>query len=825
MIGALLLGDAGDYARAQRFYTIGLPIAQRRSDFQRPQLLNDRSLVLLASGLFARADAALRRYNIMSGVPPVFLERTGVVHSQPDSGELNLYGLIGFARYAMELGNDRTAEVFLRIAQASANRLTTAASSGSALRDLHCTIAAGLIVASPEPDAQAIFDSTCAAEGSRANARDPYREHELLLSRAALRMDRTQEAIRLARLSVNLRRTSGPPQWLASSLAVLGEAQCAAGKTDSGTRSLSEASSLYARHAPKDRQRVRALSTLGTCLRRAGRPREAAGALRRGMQLGEELLGDDQKQSDRSRSFETVGLSSIHAELSDLLVELGQPLEAFDVAERGRARAFRKRLAERSLSEGGPQWMRDLHAQRQRWLARVGVAFDNAQRAVDESAGLAAPERDRRVVRLHAIALQHDAMEADNRAKAPYATRDEGRRAGLEPATLDEVADALAPGTMLVEYSLVARRSHAFVIGRREHGSRLSVRTLPLGEDALGARIERLLAALQQSGAQATTAGALQRELYDALVGPIEDVIKDATRIVIVPDGALHQLPFGALARSGSGPAQYLVEWKPLHVAPSATGYRQLRLMPAADANGAIVAVADPMEVARERTEATTRGAEGGDLIFPTSDREEGEDIERSGTGALPGSRLEIRNLARIMGPGVVALVGRQANETRIKSLPPSTRILHFATHATINNALTANSGLTLARPESPGPADNGSLQGWEIVNQLRLRADLVVLSSCESAAGRRLAGEGVMSLSRAFHYSGARSVISTLWRIDDKATAALMTAFYTGLKAGLTKDEALRQAQIAFIRGAPGNGRWRHPAYWSAFQLSGDWQ
>ncbi len=113
----------------------------------------------------------------------------------------------------------------------------------------------------------------------------------------------------------------------------------------------------------------------------------------------------------------------------------------------------------------------------------------------------------------------------------------------------------------------------------------------------------------------------------------------------------------------------------------------------------------------------------------------------------------------------------------------------------------------------------------------MRLDADLVVLSACETALGKEMAGEGILALTRAFQYAGSRSVLASLWSVADESTAELMRHFYANLEAGLAKDEALRAAQLAFIRGqreADGSRAARDlsdPFYWAAFQLYGDWK
>jgi CHAT domain-containing protein len=132
-------------------------------------------------------------------------------------------------------------------------------------------------------------------------------------------------------------------------------------------------------------------------------------------------------------------------------------------------------------------------------------------------------------------------------------------------------------------------------------------------------------------------------------------------------------------------------------------------------------------------------------------------------------------------------------------------------------------SGLLLTPPPAEPPPghtdDDGALQAWEIFSQLRLRAELAVLSACQTGLGKNVAGEGLVGLTRALQYAGCRSVIASQWQVDDASTAALMGALHRGLRAGLAKDEALRRAMAA-VRAEP---RTAHPYYWAAFLLTGD--
>ena len=166
--------------------------------------------------------------------------------------------------------------------------------------------------------------------------------------------------------------------------------------------------------------------------------------------------------------------------------------------------------------------------------------------------------------------------------------------------------------------------------------------------------------------------------------------------------------------------------------------------------------------------------------------------------------------------------MGEAATEERAKAVAKDARYLHFASHGLLDERFPLNSGLALTIPnEMKEGQDNGILQAWEIFERVRIDADLVVLSACETGLGKEMGGEGLVGLTRAFEYAGARSVLASLWSVADETTAALMKRFYGYLKAGQTKDAALRQAQVDLIRGSEAS----HPFYWAAFQLNGDWR
>ena len=183
---------------------------------------------------------------------------------------------------------------------------------------------------------------------------------------------------------------------------------------------------------------------------------------------------------------------------------------------------------------------------------------------------------------------------------------------------------------------------------------------------------------------------------------------------------------------------------------------------------------------------------------------------------------MEVQEIASLYAPRSVAYLGAEATEERARSIGRDVPLIHYACHAVLDERFPLDSALAFSIPERPREGqDNGLLQAWEIFEKVRIDADLVTLSACESGLGKEMGGEGLIGLTRAFQYAGARSVLASLWKVEDKSTAALMKRFYANLKSGRSKDEALRLAQIEMIRSAD----FAAPRDWAAFQLNGDWK
>ncbi len=304
------------------------------------------------------------------------------------------------------------------------------------------------------------------------------------------------------------------------------------------------------------------------------------------------------------------------------------------------------------------------------------------------------------------------------------------------------------------------------------------------------------------------TAGAL----YNKLLAPVLEQLPEARQLIIIPDGELGYLPFELLL---SGPAEqrdyrhlpYLFREYTIRYEYSA----RLLLEPSRPGKkrrfGKLLAVAPqfgkpPPLAASARVQTDTfRQA------FPGL---------RDGMAPLQYNIPEARTIHEQMGGKKLA--GPQATKNAFLREAAVHRIIHLATHAYTNDLYPNFSHLAFAG--SPDTAESSLLYAYEIYN-LRLNAELAVLSACEAGAGKLQRGEGVMSLSRAFKYAGCPNIVTSLWQADDRSTKDIMVSFYRHLKAGAGKADALRQAKQDFL--AEAGQRYTHPFYWGTFILIGD--
>ena len=487
------------------------------------------------------------------------------------------------------------------------------------------------------------------------------------------------------------------------------------------------------------------------------------------------------------------------------LAEVGETAEAFHVLERGRARAFLKQLAERDLL-----FSSDLPEEMARKRRELDKQFESIQGSLARlSSTREAADAKRLLDRLREIRDQQQELTAQIRKRSP-------RLASLqypEPLDLAGARQALDPGTALLAYSIGEDKSYLFVVHPPERPKPgLSVFSIPIGRKALQETVRSFRGLLREARSDPKLVTSQAKKLYALLVAPAEAQIGPAKRLLISADGPLHTLPIAALVRKG----RYLTEWKPIHSVLSATVYAELKKARRPSSNvvpSQIVAFGGPVypKLPKDRDTA------------PAPTLEILTAVRRGlSLASIPATREEVRNIAALY-PGARIFLGAEATEERAKSIGKEARYLHFACHGLLDERFPLNSALALTIPEHPQEGqDNGLLQSWEIFESVRLDADLVTLSACDTALGKEMGGEGLVGLTRAFQYAGARSVLASLWGVADVSTARFMKRFYSHLRAGESKDEALRAAQVDQIRGKSGSS---HPFHWAAFELFGDWR
>src|SRR5262249_30901940 len=271
------------------------------------------------------------------------------------------------------------------------------------------------------------------------------------------------------------------------------------------------------------------------------------------------------------------------------------------------------------------------------------------------------------------------------------------------------------------------------------------------------------------------------------------------SNLIIVPDGVLWELPFQALQ---SRPDHFLLEDHSISYAPSLTALiemsRLTRGRRAPDHTASLLALANP--AIRPDSKAYVKGASMGAKLAP-----------------LPQAETQVRLIGKLYGPARSKVyIGADATEDRLKAEAGNCQILHIAGHGIVNNTSPMYSQILLSRADTSD--DDGILEAWEIM-KLDLKADLAVLSACETARGRVRSGEGIIGLSWAFFVAGCPSTVVSQWSVDAESTTELLVEFHRNLLAAKNKAAALRQAELRLLRSRD----YSHPFYWAPFVVMGD--
>jgi len=363
--------------------------------------------------------------------------------------------------------------------------------------------------------------------------------------------------------------------------------------------------------------------------------------------------------------------------------------------------------------------------------------------------------------------------------------------------------------TVALEYSLGREASYLFVVTSD------AIRALPLAPrgqiEAIARRLYAKWSTHQDSPADCDA-------LSHMLLGPVAGSLK-GKRVVVVPDGALAYIPFDALL---AGPGRRLIEDCDVTGMVSLSSLKLMRdeTSGRAPASKMVAVFADPVF---SRDDPRVNGTASVVVAHDSEWSRSAADAGLSHLERLVSSRREAEAIANL----VPAKQRWEAldfdaslsavNDAKLADY----RIVHFATHGLMNSRDPRLSGLVFSQFDRQGRPQNGFLRAGDVAN-LKLRADLVVLSACQTALGKELRGEGLLGLARAFMYAGTPRVIASLWKVADAATADLMSNFYQSLlRGGVPAGEALRAAKLRLLR----NPLRSSPYYWAGFALEGEWR
>lgn len=536
--------------------------------------------------------------------------------------------------------------------------------------------------------------------------------------------------------------------------------------------------------------------------------------------------------------------------------EAGHDRVALAASERARARSFLDQLSDSRLRRPT-----DPDGEDSALVTRARSLRYQLDRAVRRRRALAASPLDAETEsRTTALDLEIESLLAGleridremRRARPGTETWSAAR-----PLEADEIQDAVDEDTLLLSYFSGKHLSWLWLVGI----DRIEAFSLPSRSTIASAarRVHERISILDPGDASSKADLSVLSEL---VLGDVASRLVPGKRLVIVADGALNYVPFGALPIPGPGSSGAglsgagtggvrLIERHEIVSVPSisslATLRRQRRDRTRAQATRP--QEARPQEARPQGRSGRRRALVIADPVFSAQDPRMAPGLKVAGgveSDGRDGSRSLDADLARLPASGreatIIASLAPE-NESLARGDRPAGvdvrtgfdamreamlgdrllryEVLHFATHGLIDDRVPRLSGLALSLVDRTGQPIDGVLRRGDIA-QLELDAELVVLSGCRTALGREIRGEGLVGLTRAFMFAGARRVIASLWQVSDRATAVLMERFYRALWIdGESPGRALQTAQLSMLA----DRRYRDPFYWSGFVLQGDWR
>jgi CHAT domain-containing protein len=497
----------------------------------------------------------------------------------------------------------------------------------------------------------------------------------------------------------------------------------------------------------------KAASAAGFALIGSGKPADAIPYFKRAIESVESSRASLESEELRAAFFDNKRRTYAGIILAQLRV--GNIDESFDYNERSRSRAFLDILGSKlELARGA------LLEEERSLQARISTLQAKLNEDEKDDAEEDDSQEDETQLRQEFSATQK--AYADFLARVRKENKEHASLLNVEPLTLKEVQERLDPGVTLVEYFVAAEAVILWIVER----DKINWVRVALNRKELQAKVQALREAITEL-TEREKLDLLSRELFKLLIQPALAHVRGKA-ILIIPHDVLHYLPFQALL---SPQGKYLLEEYSINYLSSAS----------------------LMQFTQEKRKAkgalTSVLAQGGKVLtFGNPDLGDPQ-------MALKFAEIEAKEIKSLYPQSAIYLQ-KEATEERAKSLSPQNDIIHFASHAELNEDDPLASAIRLAKSDK----EDGRLEVREIFG-MDLKASLVVLSACETGLGKLSSGDELVGLTRAFIYAGTPSVVASLWNVEDSSTAQIMASFYKNLKT-MTKVEALRQAQLNLIRG-----------------------
>lgn len=504
----------------------------------------------------------------------------------------------------------------------------------------------------------------------------------------------------------------------------------------------------------------RASSQIGDVFLQTGRPSEAIPYYKKAIDTIESTRSLLESEELRTTFFEDKG--QIYGGIILAHVGAKNVAEAFNYSERARSRAFLDILGSKvRLTRSGAL----LEEERALQASISTLKAKREEGGAEDEEGAVDREQPRQELEAALKAY------TDFLSKVRKENKEQASLMNIEPLTLKQLQELLEPGVTVLEYFVLRGRAVLWVVEKDQ----VNFVRLPLNRSELISKVGALRDSVYQVG-EKEKFKTLSQELYKDLIEPALSHIR-GKELLIIPHEVLHYLPFQALL---SDKGRYLIQDYPIYYLSSAS----------------------LMQFTREKRRASKGSGETVLVMGNPSLGDEAYDLRFA--------EREAREIAWVYPKSAVYLKS-EATKPRAVAASSDYDILHFAVHGELNQDDPLGSGLLLA---SGGKGD-GKLKASEIFS-LNLKADTVVLSACETGLGKITSGDEIIGLSRAFIYAGTPSVITTLWKVNDRASYELMREFYTNLRTK-KKAEALRQAQLKIIEAYP------EPFFWAAYGLTGE--